>query len=156
MQDALVQLFGDEVARNLDSKEELETALLTLIESAREELQGISEKLDSSFAYVPILEEETSSLPASTNIYAEILLSAMRNTFRQDALVHTKHLLLDAAIDVSIHGEDALARHVDPFGDGPFTYERTDQGFILRSRIESRGEKLALRVGDDRYSRNPG
>jgi len=145
--DLLEQMFGEEVARKIDSQEKLQDALLSLAESAHEEVQGIVDAADSKFPLISAEEDETHSVLSSTNIYAEIILSSLRNTFRQSALANTGQLLLDAAIDVSLHGEDALSDHSDPFADGPFTYEKTDKGFILRSEIEHHGEKLALRIG---------
>ena len=147
VQEGLVYLFGEEAARRIHSEEDLEAAFFAMLESSREELRQEIAKMEFVYANVPIREGEGNLLQVSTNLFTELHLRGMRNAYRQAALAHTKHLLLDAAIDVSIHGEDALAHHADPFGDGPFAYEMTEQGFILRSKIENHGEKMALRIG---------
>jgi hypothetical protein len=58
--------------------------------------------------------------------------------------------LLDAGIAVLEDGEQALKdpKHKDPFGDGPFEYRDTDNGFVLTSDLElAPGKKLSLTFG---------
>ena len=62
----------------------------------------------------------------------------------------TRLALLDAGLVVLEDGEQVLKdpKHKDPFGDGPFEYRDTDNGFVLTSDLElAPGKKLSLTFG---------
>jgi hypothetical protein len=55
--------------------------------------------------------------------------------------------LLKAAVAVARDGQGALAKHPDPFGQGPFEYKALPQGFELRSKLTLDGQPISLTVG---------
>ncbi len=62
----------------------------------------------------------------------------------------TRKALLEAGLAVLEKGKDALKdpKHKDPFGDGPFEYRDTDNGFVLTSDLEmAPGKKISLTFG---------
>ena len=147
IQQALVLMLGDEGAGQIESWADVEVAARRMAESAREEVQDLIEQIDGSYSHVTIREGDENPLFASTNVYVSSHLPPLRSSYRQAAAAHIRHVLLDAAIDVSLRGEEALADHPDPLGGGPLGFERTEQGFVLRSAMEHRGEKMALEFG---------
>ena len=46
-----------------------------------------------------------------------------------------------------LSGQGALAKHPDPFGQGPFEYKVLPQGFELRSKLTIDGKPVTLTVG---------
>lgn len=58
-------------------------------------------------------------------------------------------LMLPAAVDVVLHGPQAVEKHRDPYGAGAFAYARRDAGFVLTSALVGRDkEKVKLVVGE--------
>ena len=55
--------------------------------------------------------------------------------------------MLVAAFVVVQRGNDAIAEIRDPYGTGPFGYNKLDDGFELTCAIESRGKPLKLVTG---------
>ena len=55
--------------------------------------------------------------------------------------------LLEAAVDVARNGREALAKHRDPFGTGPFEYVARPQGFELRSALQIDGKPVTFIAG---------
>jgi hypothetical protein len=46
-----------------------------------------------------------------------------------------RRALFEAALDVQLHGQEALKNHPDPVVGGPFEYEAFADGFELRSKL---------------------
>jgi hypothetical protein len=55
--------------------------------------------------------------------------------------------MLLAAIAVAEDGPDQLKNIDDPFGDGPFEYQKLDNGFELKSQLTFEGKPVTLTVG---------
>jgi hypothetical protein len=55
--------------------------------------------------------------------------------------------MLLAAIAVAEGGPDKLTSIDDPFGDGPFEYQKLDNGFELKSQLKLEGKPVTLTVG---------
>jgi hypothetical protein len=55
--------------------------------------------------------------------------------------------MLLAAIAVAEGGPDQLKNIEDPFGDGPFEYQKLDNGFELKSKLKFENKQVTLRVG---------
>ena len=49
-----------------------------------------------------------------------------------------------AAIDAQLNGKELLAKHPDPFGDGPFEAHDTEAGLELRSKLIVDGKPVSL------------
>jgi hypothetical protein len=77
------------------------------------------------------------------------LLPAVGPGRRAEATHLTRLALLEAGLQVLEDGEDALKdpKHKDPFGDGPFAYRDTDNGFVLTSDWKNKEENLSLTFG---------
>jgi hypothetical protein len=58
--------------------------------------------------------------------------------------------LFDAAIDILLNSPDVLHHHLDPFGNGPFTYHQTATGFELSSALTNDdGTPIMIKIGRD-------
>ena len=55
--------------------------------------------------------------------------------------------MLKAAVAVARDGQAALAKHNDPFGQGPFEYKALPQGFELKSKFVMDGQPASLTAG---------
>jgi hypothetical protein len=63
--------------------------------------------------------------------------------------IQVKMEMVRAAIEYKLHGEDGLKSVQDPFGSGPFSFQRfilngEDRGFQLKSRFHGRGFEEGL------------
>lgn len=61
--------------------------------------------------------------------------------------LHVRWHMLAAAVDVVQNGPESLRSHPDPFGDGPFAYHPSDEGFRLDSELEVHGAAVSIQVG---------
>ena len=59
----------------------------------------------------------------------------------------TTWALFKAAIVIARDGAERLPDLKDPFGDGPFKYEKTPKGFRLGSQLNYRGKQVELTIG---------
>jgi hypothetical protein len=78
------------------------------------------------------------------------LVPAIGAARRVEAAHQTRLALLQAAVAVQQHGPDVLKKdaHRDPFGTGPFSYTKTENGFKLQSRFSDRSDQpISLTVG---------
>jgi len=84
-----------------------------------------------------------------TNPLVRQFLPALHRIRYWEAEAQTRLAMLMAAIDVVLDGKDALTKHTDPFGDGPFQYKPLENGgFELRSKLAVPKEgPLTLTVG---------
>ena len=55
--------------------------------------------------------------------------------------------MLDAAIALQLHGQDAFRKARDPFGGGPFEYREVAGGYTLTSRLTVGGKPFAMTFG---------
>jgi hypothetical protein len=53
--------------------------------------------------------------------------------------------MLEAAVDIHQYGFEALKQHTDPFGEGPFEYRSSDDGFELGSELIVNGAPVTMR-----------
>jgi hypothetical protein len=83
----------------------------------------------------------------SVNPFAGILGPSFKRSRETVALLEAKQAMLAAAIDIILKGDAAVATSKDPFGKGPFAFERTAKGFVLRSALMKDGKPITLRVG---------
>ncbi|MEX2171297.1 MAG: hypothetical protein WD851_18400 [Pirellulales bacterium] len=85
----------------------------------------------------------------AANPMTAVLLPTMDELLAKEHRNTTRMQLLLAAIAVASDGPGALAKIDDPFGDGPFEYRKLDDGFELKSQLESDGEPVTLTVGQE-------
>jgi hypothetical protein len=83
------------------------------------------------------------------NLLFRFLAPNVDHVFRVRRLDQARKAMLNAAVAVQRDGpgrlqENALA---DPFGDGPFEYRKTADGFDLLSKLTRDGEPVTLSVG---------
>jgi hypothetical protein len=74
----------------------------------------------------------------SNNYLTADALDAWPNSRRKEFIVQAELAMVQAAIEYKLHGDDGLKTVQDPFGTGPFQFERftfqgEDRGFALKS-----------------------
>jgi hypothetical protein len=62
------------------------------------------------------------------------------------AVGEARQAMLRTAIDVQTRGESAAAASIDPFGNGPFQYTKTTNGFELSSQLQYKNAPVKLMV----------
>jgi hypothetical protein len=78
---------------------------------------------------------------------AKTLLPAMEKVVTAQRRSEARMAMLLAGIAVVEGGPGKLAGIKDPFGDGPFEYEKLDGGFKLSSKLMEDGRPVALEIG---------
>lgn len=81
------------------------------------------------------------------NPIAQNATPTMKSVRPQMAAVETRFAMLRTAIDILLNGETAVAKSKDPYGSGPFTYAKTDGGFVLTSTLKQKDAAVKLVVG---------
>lgn len=76
------------------------------------------------------------------------LLQSFVAFYQVSRMQQAKAAMLDAGIVLVRDGPDAIQATVDPFGDGPFKYEKMGGGFLLRSALTGPdGKPVEMRFG---------
>jgi hypothetical protein len=78
---------------------------------------------------------------------AAFLIPQIDNLLAKERRSQARVALLLAAIAVAEGGPERLKDIDDPFGDGPFEYQKLDNGFELKSQLKFEGQPVTLRVG---------
>jgi hypothetical protein len=89
--------------------------------------------------------------PFTKDPLSKLLVPHQNKIFLTRRRWQVRHAMLDAAVAVVRDGEAALKekKYADPFGDGaPFTYRKTDGGFVLESKLVFEGKPVTLPVGN--------
>jgi hypothetical protein len=122
--------------------------LLKHFEALRPTYARLAPMLDLS---VDQFTQEWARIQASNaaNPAFPLLFSAYPRIRLAQARAEVRRALLAAAVDVQIHGRDAVKNHPDPGRDrGALDYSPLDSGFVLRSKLEGGdGKPLAITVG---------
>jgi hypothetical protein len=121
----------------------------------REMIESIKKLLveEERIAGLPIAEQDQwldkIEKQANLNPLQQVFVPAQRKIFQTRRRWQARHAMLDAAVAVVRDGEKALQvkRYADPFGDGPFTYRKTDGGFELQSKLLFEGKAVSVSVG---------
>lgn len=94
-------------------------------------------------------EEAFRKKAEAANPLAKVLLPGLLRSLYPAAKIEAQRAMLRAAIDIVSQGQQALARHRDPFGDGPFEYRPLPEGgFELKSKVPTLDNKpVTLTVG---------
>jgi hypothetical protein len=83
------------------------------------------------------------------NTLVQIAGPSLKRLRQPLAAIEAKRDLLLTAIDFRQRGQAAIDASHDRFGDGPYQYRKTGQGFILSSVLENDGAKVSLTVGSN-------
>src|SRR5207253_2961670 len=83
----------------------------------------------------------------SANATAKAMLPSVIKVVDARDRHRARFAMLKAAIAVARDGQGALAKHTDPFGQGPFEYKALPKGFELRSKLTLEGKPISLTVG---------
>jgi hypothetical protein len=116
-----------------------------------EDFQGVYDELALLVALPP--KEFDSKYPEfskraqAASPIAELLLPAMDKVIATQRRSEARLAMLMAAIAVAESGPEKLADIPDPFGDGPFTYRKLDDGFELSSQLVHEGAPVKLVIG---------
>jgi hypothetical protein len=85
----------------------------------------------------------------------ELMLPAMEKTVAAHRKAEARMAMLLAGIAVVESGPEKLTEIKDPFGDGPFTYEKLDTGFRLTSKLTVDGKPVSLDIGQKPAATKP-
>ncbi|MGD0089787.1 MAG: hypothetical protein ABSE73_07690, partial [Planctomycetota bacterium] len=135
-------------------------------------LFGNEAKLDAVFNEMGQLNNELAAIMASpgrqheaalagldekikaANLVARLVLPVYIRSWRSVAASDVRQRLLESAADVVRSGPQAIAKHKDPFGDGPFVYIKRGAGFELQSALPGQNDqKVKLSVGEPQQPR---
>jgi hypothetical protein len=83
----------------------------------------------------------------TANPVARFLLPAMHKAMAAEQAAQTRFALFKAALAVAQGGPEKLKAIRDPFGDGPFEYRKSPQGFELKSKLIYKELPVTLTVG---------
>jgi hypothetical protein len=78
------------------------------------------------------------------NPYAGLVAPSLKKVHEPMAALEAKRAMLGTAVNVRLNGAGAVRTSRDPFGDGPFTHEATEGGFVLGSKLVVRGQPVTL------------
>jgi hypothetical protein len=91
----------------------------------------------------------------ATSPVAKLLLPAMQKVITAQRHSQARTAMLLAAIAVVEGGPEKLATIKDPFGDGPFEYQKLDKGFELSSKLQQQDKPVTLVIGPKKSSAAP-
>jgi hypothetical protein len=101
--------------------------------------------------HAPAMKEFEKKITSHPNVLARQFLPALGIARTREFPIVAKYAMLQAAIAYKVGGEEAFKAVNDPFGDGPFAFQRfvldgIDRGFQLQSKLNCRrfDEKLIL------------
>jgi hypothetical protein len=95
--------------------------------------------------YAQLVDAELAKV--SLNPWAKIIGPSIKRSRESLAVFEAKQAMLAAAIDVVLHGEAAVAKSDDPFGDRPFGFREWPGGFELTSALQRDGAPVKLVIG---------
>ncbi len=92
-------------------------------------------------------------LAKSTNPMASVFIPALSKARGREFFNQVKLAMLRAAVEYRSRPEDGFRKVMDPCGNGPFALERlvvanVDRGFLLKSKLATRGYEEALVFAD--------
>jgi hypothetical protein len=134
----------DEILRLVDDKsaKRLIQALEELRPFYEEQSRLVSLPREQFLAQWPDLEKRQSA-----NATAKAMLPSVIKVVDARDRYRARFAMLKAAVAVARDGQAALAKHNDPFGQGPFEYKALPKGFELRSKLTLEGKPVSLTVG---------
>jgi hypothetical protein len=135
---------ADEILRLVDDKsaKRLIEALEELAPFFEEQRRLVSLPREQFLAQWPELEKRQSA-----NVTAKAMLPSVIKVVDARDRYRARFAMLKAAVAVARDGQAALAKHNDPFGQGPFEYKATPKGFELRSKLTLEGKPVTVTIG---------
>ncbi len=90
------------------------------------------------------VKDFTAEVHNSTNLLVRMIFPAFEKSRPKEFMTIAELAMMRAAAEYKLHGEDGLKSVMDPFGNGPFHYERfvfqgVDRGFKLTSAYSGLG-----------------
>ncbi|MGD0771148.1 MAG: hypothetical protein ABSB42_23425 [Tepidisphaeraceae bacterium] len=101
-------------------------------------------------AFQKMLDDGIAKIDPSSAIsrqMAQILAPSLARAYNSISAARAAGEMFKTGIAVVHDGEGAVGRSVDPFGQGPFEYAHTSQGFELRSKLQRNGKPVKLDFG---------
>jgi hypothetical protein len=122
---------GQEIITQMDAVSQQMAAIAALPPGKREEAITAFEKKDQT-----------------QNRMLSLMGKPQLKVMRAANIGIARQALFRAALDMQVSGVEQLKKHLDPFGSGPFEYEKKENGFELKSKLKNaKGEQISLRVG---------
>lgn len=81
------------------------------------------------------------------NSIAQTAGRSLERTRKILAIMEAKRAMLETAFAIVNNGKDQIAKSKDPFGHGPFKYQKMPGGFQLESALTHNDHPVTLRVG---------
>jgi hypothetical protein len=105
--------------------------------------EGLDTKTPAEFA--AWVDEQVTKY--SANMLIKIVAPSLKSIRQPLAVAQAKQAMLRTAIDVQSRGEVAVADSADPFGAGPFQYQKTATGFVLSTQLQDKGAPVKIVAG---------
>jgi len=144
---ALSSFMGEQGMREVSSHQDVAEHWLRMIGETSDDFETLINSLDFSRSEYAEWDQKIEDTINSTNVFTDRIVPSVRNTISIEAAIYAQRQMLEAALDVMLEGATSVQRHEDPFGDGPFIYKETENGFRLESQLMRRGEPVKLDVG---------
>lgn len=95
--------------------------------------------------FTSTVNAEIAKIPLNT--FAKIQGPSFARGREAMAALQAKRAMVRLAIDIRLNGESAVASSKDPFGNGPFVYAKSADGFQISSALTRNGSPVVLIVG---------
>ena len=120
--------------------------VLKYAEEARPSYDRLAKKLELPPEQFDKEFEREAKKQAGNPVF-KVFFPALPKCRQSQARADARRALLSAALAVRLDGPDALKKHPDPVGGGPFEYVPFEGGFELRSKFKVEDKPLSLTVG---------
>jgi hypothetical protein len=81
------------------------------------------------------------------NVFGKLLVPAVNKVRAAEDRMEVRRAMFRAALVLAQDGPEAARKIKDPAGDGPFTIEKLESGYELRSKLMDTEKRVPLRVG---------
>jgi hypothetical protein len=126
-----------------------EKRLLAQIEQSHDHYYQVGRLLDLLVdEFQPEFDKYVSEVAETGNYFSGLGLvrcPGIERVYYDIREMRVRWRILQAAIDIYQSGLEVLQRHKDPFGDGPFEYSSSTDGFALSSRLIVNGAPVTMR-----------
>lgn len=141
-------LFTDTLTVGRLIRQYSEEGLLDQIDQSDGHYREVGRLLDLPLdAFRPEFDAYMQELANTGNFFSDVGLvqcPGIERAYYDVKEMRVRWAMLQAAIDIFQSGVEALVQHADPFGDGPFNYSPTDDGFELRSELIVNGAPVTM------------
>lgn len=95
--------------------------------------------------FATAINDQTSKY--SENVFASLIGKILQSFQKNGSVSLTRRALLEGGIQIVLKGESAVSDSKDPYGVGPFTYQKHKNGFELSSQLIHRDKPVSMTFG---------